>query len=772
MRKTPKETPKTAEEQAAETLDQLFHAPDKAPYYIPYRDRNSFVRTDASLYRFANLLRQRQEGFRQEIDLPKTIQKTIAGGGFPDVAFQTTSIPSDYLFLVDDLSQHSHQKALFDYLVRFLRDKDIHLQVFHYEKSFNRFWNEEFSQGIDLARIHRLYPHHRLLVMGNGHELLKPFGGELLTQPHLREQLQAWKERLLLTPLPVASWTFQEQAIYDEVMAVFPADLEGFQTAMLYLDLDEETAAEYLPHFSKWEQQLTKKHPQPDINGRKWSRFSTYQDYFANYPEVYTWFCALAVHPQPTWELTLAIGRALEGEQPLLTYDHLLLLSHIPWLQGQSISPRLREQFLAAIPLEIQTLAREVVEQELEAMKADVVGSHANFELQNELAVQAFTLDPYKEENRVRIQYLLDQGWLNKKQRYTLEQAIGRHLTGGIPAAMTKGGGALETPSLEEYLQAQESSPPPIEEEKDRVFIPALSHFLSAAIPTLFWAMLLLAMLLLNGGTTLYQLATGEVPEAHLPDERDMHSTFLWQERQFSNEAATLNNEGVRLWQEVESMMDSITTESSRWEEYGYELFPKMQESLDKFQAAKDLQADYELADQNYYKAHFNAGRIYYQDYFDHKKDTAVLEQIQNYFETSTQLDSLFFDAFHAIGLIDFYQRDSLAANTVWENLIGRDSSFFAELSTHPHLEDLLGKNRSLTIAENDQAVEQDVMDAPKGFLWILDNGHGEDTPGKRSAPFEWNGKQVQFFEYEFNRDITKRVIAQLDVLGIKYYNL
>lgn len=47
----------------------------------------------------------------------------------------------------------------------------------------------------------------------------------------------------------------------------------------------------------------------------------------------------------------------------------------------------------------------------------------------------------------------------------------------------------------------------------------------------------------------------------------------------------------------------------------------------------------------------------------------------------------------------------------------------------------------------------------------LLDNGHAKSTPGKRSMPLE-DGSQ--FFEYEFNRDVVKRISTQLDRLGIK----
>lgn len=51
-------------------------------------------------------------------------------------------------------------------------------------------------------------------------------------------------------------------------------------------------------------------------------------------------------------------------------------------------------------------------------------------------------------------------------------------------------------------------------------------------------------------------------------------------------------------------------------------------------------------------------------------------------------------------------------------------------------------------------------------FWVLLDNGHAKSTPGKRSPVFE-DGKQ--FFEYEFARDIVKRISIELDKLNIGY---
>lgn len=51
----------------------------------------------------------------------------------------------------------------------------------------------------------------------------------------------------------------------------------------------------------------------------------------------------------------------------------------------------------------------------------------------------------------------------------------------------------------------------------------------------------------------------------------------------------------------------------------------------------------------------------------------------------------------------------------------------------------------------------------------LLDNGHASSTPGKRSPEFD-DGYILR--EYEFNRDIVRRISERLEDLGIKYHIL
>lgn len=53
-----------------------------------------------------------------------------------------------------------------------------------------------------------------------------------------------------------------------------------------------------------------------------------------------------------------------------------------------------------------------------------------------------------------------------------------------------------------------------------------------------------------------------------------------------------------------------------------------------------------------------------------------------------------------------------------------------------------------------------------QNFIPILDNGHGAETAGKRSPVWD---DGTQLFEWEFNRDIVKRVSSMLEAEGIQY---
>ena len=72
---------------------------------------------------------------------------------------------------------------------------------------------------------------------------------------------------------------------------------------------------------------------------------------------------------------------------------------------------------------------------------------------------------------------------------------------------------------------------------------------------------------------------------------------------------------------------------------------------------------------------------------------------------------------------------------------------------------------------DEDTSIRDDEWKQYDNLVICLDNGHGEDTPGKRS-PYASSGKEpaLYFREYSWTREIAKRLKAALEKNGVEVY--
>ncbi|MEK7256980.1 MAG: hypothetical protein AAB316_19655, partial [Bacteroidota bacterium] len=273
----------------------LTEAPDKAPYFIPFRSQEPFVRVGRELFRLGDVLRMRQEGLRRELDVPGSVAATVAEGGFPNLKTALSTVPTEYLFLVDEQAAGSHQAEVFKFLVNLFKQREVLCEVFFYKTEMHRFWNDQHPDGISAEQLQRQFGFHRLIVLGDGHGLLDPGAGlrnapgagnaPQFLKPTAVDFLKHWKRRLLLTLVPLASWTFREGALHD-LFAIFPAGTSGLVEATKFLErtLDEEDR----PTFANWCERLvsdevsTENGSEPDINYRTWRTAADHRDYLEN----------------------------------------------------------------------------------------------------------------------------------------------------------------------------------------------------------------------------------------------------------------------------------------------------------------------------------------------------------------------------------------------------------------------------------------------------------------------------------------------------------
>ncbi|RME05338.1 MAG: hypothetical protein D6816_09050, partial [Bacteroidetes bacterium] len=397
-----------------------YAAPDRPPYFIPFRSNEHFIRVPRELYRLADVLRIRQEGLRRELDVDTSLKRTINEGGFPHLVTKLSTLPTDYLILIDKSGRDNHLSRLYGFLADFLREREVHAEVFYYDTKPIRFWNDRQPKGLSRIQLWRMHQQHRLIVMGDLHALLDPHSlrqngvGTLLKKEDL-EFFSQWKYRILLTPQPVVSWTWKEGALH-ELFPVFPCDSEGLAEFAKFMERD--FLNEDQPVYASWCERLLENRQESDTNYINWRQAQECEQYFGGNGDLFQWFCALAVYPRPEWPITLAIGKAMDEEvskwrnEGLLTLDNLLILSRVPWLQKGEMPERLRKELLLFLHPEVEEIARRAITAEMEAVASLVEGSHANREWQVNSTLQYFALEPQNPEVLQKVQKLKALGLL------------------------------------------------------------------------------------------------------------------------------------------------------------------------------------------------------------------------------------------------------------------------------------------------------------------------------------------------------------------------
>ncbi len=406
---------------------------DHPPYFIPYHSPDEAISLPSDFFHIADVLRRREKGLYKEFDVRASVQATVEAGSFPTWRDNPLSRPVEYLILCRMRDGRQQQDKLFLHLVEFLKKQEASVTVFYRDADFENFWNEDYPQGISLYNIYRRYPYHRLIVLGDADELTELYGSADQLLSEILQTMQLWQRRLLLTPRPVADWSFREILLHRHFL-LYPADTEGIWLGVEALDrIEEYEAGSFEAHLQK----LRKTRPDLTAQGWDWAQPTHLHSYLRHEPEVFRWLCALSVAPQPDWALTIRIARALGIE---VTHDRLLLLTRIPWLADNSAPLDLRLQLMDWLSREDEKKARQAVAEELEKVKDAVEKSFASLEWKNNLAIQRFALDPFHAEHKALIQTLLNRDMLSAGQIKELDFIVQKRISHeGVPATATAG---------------------------------------------------------------------------------------------------------------------------------------------------------------------------------------------------------------------------------------------------------------------------------------------------------------------------------------------
>ncbi len=527
----------------AGSREARFKVNDKAPYFIPFQAQESLLAVGPEQLRLAEAMRKRQTGFRRGIDVPRTLTATISQGGYPAVRFAYNTQPTEYLILIDEQTELSHLGRLFRHVAELMRGQDVYTEIYHFRRHFDRFWNSYTPEGISLELLYRRHPSHRLLLLADAHDLIDPHAaGKPALRSAYANALAQWKDRLLLTPVPPVSWSYREK-IVQRLCMLYPADLIGLADAALYLEMDGDPPGE---DFASWQATQVARREDADTEYRAWKRLRDHESYLRAYPGLWEWFLALSVFPTPTWEITIAIGHALERKGVVLNHDNLLRLARIPALQQGRFPNRLRQEMARELPPDIAVPARRAVRAELAAVRTETQNGHAGLQLETELAIQDFALQPESAEEQTTIRYLLKNGMLTPTQVAELDEVAQRASETATSQDFMQSNIATVTPRVDirTYLGDDAPEPPPARQWANW-FGP---RFWKAVGTSLGFLVLLLLAWYLNGSNTLYQTLYGDQPRDTAANEQVEMRSNLWAKEVVAIDSAVIyNNYGVDL---------------------------------------------------------------------------------------------------------------------------------------------------------------------------------------------------------------------------------
>ncbi|HEY6247324.1 MAG TPA: hypothetical protein VIX17_25465 [Pyrinomonadaceae bacterium] len=355
------------------------HHPSQPGIPIKFGASLAEVYDPDELTRVARLLRARQLSGTLRLDIVASVIATVRALGFFTLREKAVSKPPEYLVLIDRAAFRDHQSRLFHELVRKLNAEGVFVSCYYFEGdprvSFlapfettgaapvvrspeaQRKVEEEArwaQRGVTLDELHDLYTGHRLLIFGEGTDLIDQV--TLQTVDWIRS-FAHWQERAILTPRPPSLWDAQEFALSQQFV-VMPATLNGVElTAESFAIREPVSIPENLRGDpSRMPHDIDSAEDLPALRAYLGDR-------------LFQWLCACAVHPQLQWDLTMCLGAQFatqtatqkNSSQGVLTEENLLRLFSLPWFRVGTIPDVVRARLMRQLSARSETTVRQTI---------------------------------------------------------------------------------------------------------------------------------------------------------------------------------------------------------------------------------------------------------------------------------------------------------------------------------------------------------------------------------------------------------------------------
>ncbi|HJQ71261.1 MAG TPA: tetratricopeptide repeat protein [Blastocatellia bacterium] len=303
-----------------------------------------------TFYTATRLMRRRQAGESERLDVEATVTATIESLGYPSFRYRAETRQPEYLVLIDRASYRDHQAQLYSHLARALERESIFVEIYFYEGD-PRLCRGGAGDAVHLEDLKHKYSAHRLLVFGNGEKMIDPITGDLA---EWASSFSDWPDRALLTTEPVERWGLREITLAGQFV-LLPATLEGLLAVVESFDISSTADLR-----GRLEVDLAAPPRELDRDGA----VAALREYLKE--ETFQWLCACAVYPELHWDLTLYLGSLACMPESLVREENLLKLARLPWFRAGAMPDELRWELIRELDKDKEKAIRAAIIELLE----------------------------------------------------------------------------------------------------------------------------------------------------------------------------------------------------------------------------------------------------------------------------------------------------------------------------------------------------------------------------------------------------------------------
>lgn len=341
-----------------------------------------------ALRQSARLLRRLRPAEGRTLDLLASTAATAARAGLFSPVWRPRQAMPEYLVLVDRASHGDQQAHWAAELARDLHAEGVSLSLYEYDRDPRwvaplRLQRSAVTPATRRSRpLRDLVSRHRgqgLVLIGDGHALIDLHRGGLAAW--VQAAFAPWPRRVLMTPLPMASWGPTEDVLAGADLPadapsflLVPARIDALAAAARWLTAPAVPEVAPLPGAPAILPALLVQAP-----GRWLSReappaaevmalVDALRDYLG--PTAYTWLVASAAYPQLSADLTAYLAHRLaeqpglqpERPDPRLFEARLMAIAQLPWCRQGWMPDWLRRALLLSQPVGSRIFIKSIVQ--------------------------------------------------------------------------------------------------------------------------------------------------------------------------------------------------------------------------------------------------------------------------------------------------------------------------------------------------------------------------------------------------------------------------